>query len=447
MMNVLFIGVDSLRPQMNCYGFKGMVTPNFDRLSSSGAFFTRAYCQMPLCAPSRTSVFSGCRPDTTQVYDNSTPLSATLPDAITMSGQFKRNGYEVYGVGQVLHNRNKDDPTGWTEPLPKRRQIIHQIPENRAIVEARLKASAGPDENGRWPPELWPHCKLGPQIEAADVPDNAYIDGKTTEDALERMRKISGQPFFLAVGYVSTHFPLFAPSRYWDLYDDERLESLGSLSEPSSEKREFEHAYCACVSYIDAQIGRLLDELDQLEISSSTIVVLWVDHGTGQGKMGAHGRSRLFESVARVPLMIRDPRMNLSRHEISALTENVDIYPTLCDLCDLPPPDHLEGISLTPIMMDPTLPWKSAAFSQRSSSDVMDYSMRTDRYRFTRWQNINDPGSAMGVELFDLQNDPMERVNMANLQGNMKLQKKLAEQLDAGWRSALPPVNKENINR
>ncbi len=441
MMNVLLIGVDSLRPQMNCYGFKGMVTPNFDHLASSGVLFTHAYCQMPPCAPSRASVFSGCRPDTTQVYDNSTPLNTMLPDVITMSGQFKKSGYDVYGMGQVLHNRNKDDPTGWTEPLPKRRQNIHQIPENRAIVEARLNASGGADENGRWPPDLWPHCKLGPQIEAADVPDDAYVDGMATNDAVERMRQISKQPFFLAVGYGSTHFPLFAPRRYWDLYDDERLESLGSLSTPSSEKREFERAYCACVSYIDAQVGRLLDELDHLGLSDKTIVILWVDHGTKQGEMGTHGKSRLPESIVHVPLMIWDPRMDISRHRIDALVENVDIYPTLCDLCDLPLPDHLEGISLAPIMMDPMLPWKSAAFSQHSSGEVMGYSMRTDRYRFTRWQNIDNPGSAEELELFDLHADPMECVNVANLQENMELQKKLAEQLDAGWRNALPPGN------
>ena len=446
MTNVLLIGVDSLRPQISCYGFKGMVTPNFDRLASSGVFFTQAYCQMPPCAPSRASVFSGCRPDTTKVHDNNTPLNAMLPDAITMSGQFKKSGYEVHGVGQVLHNRNKDDPTGWTEPLPKRRQIVHQIPENRAIVEAKLKASRGPDENGRWPSDLWPHCKLGPQIEAADVPDDAYIDGMTTNDAVEKMRLISGQPFFLAVGYISTHFPLFAPRRYWDLYDDERLESLGSLSAPSSGKRRFEHAYCACVSYIDAQVGRLLDELDHLGLSGKTIVILWVDHGTGQGKMGMHGKSRLPESLIRVPLMIRDPRMDLSRHRIDALAENVDIYPTLCDLCDLPLPDHLEGISLTPIMMNPVLPWKSAAFSQHRSGDVMGYSIRTDRYRFTRWHNMKNPGSAEKLELFDLHADPIASINMANLPENMELQKKLAEQLDAGWRGALPPRTMENSN-
>lgn len=446
MMNVLLIGVDSLRPQMNCYGFEGMVTPNFDRLASSGAFFTRAYCQMPLCAPSRASVFSGCRPDTTQVYDNSTPLSTMLPDAITMSGQFRKNGYDVYGVGQVLHNRNKDDPTGWTEPLPKRRQIVHQIPENRAIVEAKLNASRGPDEDGRWPPDLWPHSKLGPQIEAADVADDAYIDGMTTNYAVERMRQTSRQPFFLAVGYVSTHLPLFAPKRYWDLYDDERLKSLGSPSTASPEKREFESAYCACVSYIDTQVGRLLDELEHLGLSDRTIVILWVDHGTRLGEIGAHGRSRLPESVVRVPLMIRDPRMNPSRHGINALVENIDIYPTLCDLCDLPLPDHLEGISLTPIMMDPMLPWKSAAFSQRSSGNIMGCSMRTDRYRFTRWQNTDNPGSAEEFELFDLHADPMECANMVNLQGSEKLQRKLAEQLNAGWQSALPPWIMEDSN-
>ena len=442
-MNVLLIGVDSLRPQMNCYGYTGMITPNFDCLAASGVFFTQAYCQMPLCAPSRASMFSGCRPDTTRVYDNTTTLSATLPDVTTLSGQFKKNGYAVYAVGQVLHNRNKDDPSGWTEPIPKRRNIVHQLPENRAIVEAKLKASEGTDENGRWPPELWPHCKLGPQIEAAGVPDDAYIDGMTTNDAIERMRKLGGQPFFLAVGYVSTHLPLFAPKRYWNLYDNERLESLGSSASLSSEKRKFEHAYCACVSYIDAQVGCLLDELDRLGLTDKTIVVLWVDHGSGLGEMGVVHESWLPESLVHVPLMIRDPRIEISRQSIDALVENVDVYPTLCELCSLPQPDHLEGISLVPIIKAPARTWKTAVFSQCGGGESMGYSIRTDRYRFSCWQSVDNPDNVKRRELFDFYADPQDRVNLANLPKNAELIGMLTEQLKAGWRGALPTKDTE----
>ena len=432
-MNVLLIGQDLFRPQLGCNGWNHMVTPNFDRLAGSGAHFTRNACQIAPCAPSRASTLSGCRPETTRVFTNEDPpLGVTKPDVVTVAHQFKKHGYTSIGISQVLHHMNKDDPHGWSEPLPKRLPVEHQLPENRAIIAQKL-AEAGftyGDYSKPMPRELWPPTKLGPRTECADVPDDAYRDGKTTLQAIDRLRALRDEPFFLAVGYTATHHPWFAPKRYWDFYDDEKLEQMGSTTPRGSEMRTIQHAYCACISYLDAQLGLLLDELGRLRLNDKTIVALWVDHGGSAGMLKPTPNATFH-----VPLMIRDPRMR--PHRINALTENVDLYPTLCDLCGVPRPEHLEGISLVPLMEDPTRSWKSATFSERHENGRTWYTMCTPRHEL-RFERPHGSDAFEHVKVFDLHDDSDPAVDLAGSRENEELIRALLEQWKAGWQAAMP---------
>ncbi|MBN1674301.1 MAG: sulfatase-like hydrolase/transferase [Kiritimatiellae bacterium] len=432
-MNVLLIGQDMFRPQLACNGLPGMVTPHFDRLAGSAAHFTRNACQIAPCAPSRASTLSGCRPETTRVFTNEgAPLGVTMPEVVTVSHQFKRNGYTSIGISQVFHHMNRDDPHGWSEPLPKKLPVEHQLPENRAIVEAKLAAAGFTygDYSRRMPKELWPPVKLGPETECADVPDDAYRDGKTTRQAIERLQQLREGPFFLAVGYTATHHPWFAPKRHWDLYADDTLEQMGSTTPRGSEKRTIEHAYCACISFLDAQLGMLLDELDRLGLTDNTIVALWADHAGSAGMLRPTPAATFH-----VPLMIRDPRVR--PHRIDALTENVDLYPTLCDLCGVPLPEHLEGVSLAPLMQDPNRPWKSATFSEIHNGDRVRHTLCTARYelRFERQQGSD---AFEHVKVFDVGNGFDPAADLAALPENGELVNTLLDQWKAGWRAALP---------
>ena len=432
-MNVLLIGQDMFRPQLGCNGWNHMVTPNFDRLAGSGTYFTRNACQIAPCAPSRASTLSGCRPETTRVFTNEgAPLGVTMPDVITVSHQFRRHGYISIGISQIFHHMNKDDPHGWSEPLPKRLPVEHQLPENRAMIAEKLAAAGFTygDYSKRVPRELWPPTKLGPRTECADVPDDAYRDGKITLQAIDRLQQFRDEPFFLAVGYTATHHPWFAPKRYWDLYDNEKLEQMGSTTPRGSETRTIEHAYCACISYLDTQLGMLLDELDRLRLTDQTIVALWVDHGGSAGKLQPTPNATFH-----VPLMIRDPGME--PHRIDALTENVDLYPTLCDLCGVQLPEHLEGISLVPLIKDPTRSWKSATFSELHRNGRAWHTMCTPRHEL-RFERQHGSDAFEHVCVFDLQDDSDPAADLAVLRENEELIKTLLEQWKAGWHAAMP---------
>jgi iduronate 2-sulfatase len=445
-MNVLLIGQDAFRAQFASHGCEGMVTPNFDRLADSGVSFVQNYCQIAPCAPSRVSTLTGCRPDTTKVYRNEDPpLGAANPGLVTLPHQFRKHGYTTCGVGQVLHHMNKDDPQGWSEPLPKRTILEHQLPENRAIVAAKLAAAGFSygDYSRKLPGALWPPCKLGPRIECADVSDDAYTDGKTTVAAIGRLRQLRDTPFFLAVGYTATHHPWFAPKRYWDLYDDDKLEQMGSTSQPGTEKRALEHAYCACMSYLDAQLGMLLDELDRLGLTDKTVVALWADHGSGSGLIGeAPGPGRIGnaagDAMFHVPLMIRAPGVAVRQARCEALTENVDLYPTLCELCGIPQPDGLEGTSLVPLMRDPARAWKSAVFSQMGEGDGgMRHEMRTESYRLSLRGNAEASSNQGRVEPLALHHVSDLRTDVMALPENRELLRDMTAKFRAGWRTAV----------
>lgn len=425
--NVLFIAVDDLRPQLGCYGHEQMVSPHLDRLASAGVPFSRAYCQQAVCAPSRASLLTGMRPDGTGIYDLFTPVRKKLPQVVTLPQHFKDSGYRTYSLGKIYHHRNDDAP-GWGEKPWHPGGPSYQWPDSQALDEYAARRSRGQAFRRR-----------GPATEAADVADNEYPDGKIADRAIELLRSPGDRPFFLAVGFYKPHLPFIAPKRYWDLYDPTQIDladnplkpkdcpdiamhtwgelrsyrgipARGPLSDDMA--RHLVHGYYACTSYVDAQIGRLLAELDRLGLRDDTVVVVWGDHGWSLGEHGLWCKHSNFETCVHVPLILHAPGMRGNGRPCPALVEFTDLYPTLCDLCGLPLPSHLDGKSLRPLLDDPGTQWDSAAYSQYPRGKRMGYSMRTDRYRYTEWLE-RDRKTVVARELYDHRSDPGENVSLA----------------------------------
>ncbi|MDM8007730.1 MAG: sulfatase [Phycisphaerae bacterium] len=473
--NVLFIAVDDLRPDLGCYGAKHIHSPSIDKLARAGTVFSRAYCQQAVCSPSRTSLLTGRRPDTTKVYDLQTHFRIHLPDVVTLPQYFKQQGYHTQSMGKIFHG-GLDDPQSWSVPswFPKG-QGYHK-PESLKTIEetqSRLKAEGKPykEEVVRRDEKTGTVLKIkrsgqrvrGPAWEDPDVADNDLADGMVAEKAVETLRQLKDKTFFLAVGFYKPHLPFIAPAKYFDLYPAAgvrlaanpfppkdvppvALHDFGELRAYSdmpkvgpvsdAKARELVRAYQAASSFTDAQIGRVLDELDRLGLRDKTIVVVWGDHGWHLGEHGIWCKHSNFEIATRVAMIISAPRQKNAGKTTAALSEFVDIYPTLCELAGLPLPQGLEGTSLVPVMNDPDRSWKKAAFSQYPRQKAMGYSIRTDRYRYTEWA---EPGQEpAGVELYDHQTDPAENVNIAGLAENKELVVKLSKMLKDGWNAAKP---------
>ncbi len=446
-MNVLFIAVDDLRPQLGCYGQKQIISPNIDRLAASGLLFERTYCQQAVCAPSRISLLSGCRPDTTKIYDLRTPLRKAMPNVLTLPEHFKNNGYETVSIGKVYHH-SRDDLQGWsTAPFHATGTWLNW----RGYLTDQSKA-------------LDKGSNRGPAFEAADVADSAYPDGANTDHAIKELNRLKDKPFFLAMGFYKPHLPFNAPKKYWDMYPPEKIKlaenpfipknaptyaptNWGELRSyhgipktgPCSDElaRKLIRGYYACVTYIDVQIGRLLDELDRLKLRENTVIILWGDHGWKLGEHSMWCKHTNFELDTHVPMILSVPGMKTAGRHTKALTEYVDIYPTLSELCGLSVPKHLEGISMVPLLNKPDRPWKKAAFSQYPRGKVMGYSMCTERFRYTQWQD-RKTGKVMARELYDHKIDPQENVNAAAQPEYAKDVNRLSQMLKRGWRAALP---------
>lgn len=454
--NVLFIAVDDLRPQLGCYGLPEMHTPHLDKLAAGGTVFDRAYCQQAVCSPSRTSLLLGLRPDTTRVFDLKTHFRDTIPTAVTLPQQFKAHGYRTRSLGKIYHI-GYDDPASWSDPSWwLRTSGYYANPTTKADIDRERDQvqAEGRDPEG----------KRGPSWESFDAPDEQYPDGQVATRAIESLRELKDQPFFLAVGFSKPHLPFVAPKKYYDLYPEESIRpatnpfppkdvpslammTFGELRQYSdipaegdlSEAKSLEliRAYYASTSFIDAQIGRILDELDRLGLRENTVVVVWGDHGWQLGDHGLWCKHTNFEVATRSPLIVRAPKQSAPGAKSPALVEFVDIYPTLCELCGVPLVPELEGHSFAPLLDDPDRKWKSAAFSQYPrGKETMGYSMRTDRYRYTEWQDTDR--NPVARELYDHDNDPQENVNLAGAGDMQELVANLSKQLEAGWRGAFP---------
>ncbi len=418
--NVLFIIVDDLRPLLGCYGHPEMHTPNIDKLAQRGTLFDRAYCQFPVCNPSRASILTGLRPETNGVQDNYTHFRETVPDAVTFPQHFKAYGYHTRSIGKITHGPAAfDDELSWSAP------------------GWRIRLSQYKDI---------------PSWQALDVADDKLRDGQTAKHAVEVLEEIQDLQFLLAVGFNKPHMPFNAPTKYYELYDfpitdkvphvvpHSKHEIRGysdipSGEEPLSEEKTLEliRGYMAATSYMDAQVGRVLDQLDMLGLTEKTIVVLCGDHGFHLGEHETWGKRTLFEVALRSPLIVSIPGQEHIGVKTDALVELVDIYPTLCEACQLPIPEQLEGLSMVPVIREPTSPWKSAAFS-KVGKEYGKRSIRTERYRYIEHaKNVS-----LGRELYDHNTDPDEKVNIANLPENSTLVSHLNERLRAGWQAALP---------
>lgn len=417
--NVLFIAVDDLRPQINCYGETKMVTPNIDRLAASGTLFERAYCMVPTCGASRASLLTGIRPAPNRFVNYLTKAEVDAPGIKTLNTHFKDHGYYTVSLGKVFHHLS-DNQHGWSEP-PKRAQgISYHRPENVKLAADRAKKLG---KRGR-----------GPAWEAVDAPEEEYSDAALASMATSQLQKLAKreQPFFLAVGFMKPHLPFVCPQKYWELYDpadiqlpetyhrpqdapDVAIHTFGELRSyagipakgPVDEEtaRNLIHGYYACVSFTDAQIGKLLDEVSRLGIAENTIIVLWGDHGWNLGEHTLWCKHSCFETSMQIPLIIRVPHLR-GGQRTSVLTETIDLYPTLCDLAGLQTPAHLDGESLLRVLHDPDFQRTKPAIGRYQNGDTI----RTENFRYTRYGIRNNAAARM---LYDHNEDPAEDRNIA----------------------------------
>jgi len=468
-LNVLFIAIDDLRPELGCYGSSHIKSPNIDKLAARGMVFSRAYCQQAICGPSRASVLTGRRPDTTKVWVNNTHFRQALPDVVTLPQHFKNNGYITQSLGKLMHHIQKDEVSfseGQWYPSPEMGSIWLDEDNIQLRKELFEKAKASGDlKKAMLSKRSRPTWIKGPPTEGADVLDNAYPDGQITDKAIAVLNeyKDKPKPFFLAVGYLKPHLPFNAPQKYWDLYTREEIDlapnpfapkgvpkhamyssgeirsyhGLKGKKDPFSEavSRELKHGYFACISYVDAQVGQLLAEVDKLGLADKTVIMLWGDHGWHLGEHDIWGKMTNFEIATRAPLIVSYPGQKTSGMQTSALVEFVDMYPTLADLCGIGLSEGLEGTSFVPVLEKPDIEWKEAAFSQYPrGKKIMGYTMRTKRYRYTEWLSLKNR-RVVGVELYDYETDPDETENLAKKPANKALVEKLSKMLKPYYRA------------
>lgn len=467
--NILFIAVDDLKPLLGAYGHTEMHTPNFDRLAAMGAMFTNANVQQAVCGPSRASIMTGTYPDQTKVWDLHTDFRNSAPELISMPEYLIQQGYHSTGIGKIYHKGSSapgHDGKSWSIPhqLPKDfpaeygapAMSFYQNAETKTQIAALTKEANAKGITRSGKVRSYVLDRIRPSTEAADVPDNAYQDGLYTQAALAQLDEFAAQdqPFFLAVGYQRPHLPFAAPQKYWDLYEREAINlapfqqksegtpalayhSFGELRAYSDiddalrvgdvidedQQRELVHGYMACVSFIDAQIGMLLDKLEEKEMLEETVIVLWGDHGFHLGDHTIWCKHSNFEQATRIPLMFAGPGV-VPGGVIAQPVELVDVFPTLFDMAGVTPSTQLAGKSLLPLMDDneDTVVAKNYAISQyprKHKDNAMGYSLRTERYRYTEWladfrsyQPYNEK-DIIGVELYDYEVDPHETRNLA----------------------------------
>jgi iduronate 2-sulfatase len=438
--NVLFLAADDLRMNLGCFGDPIAKTPNIDRLAQRGRIFTRAYCQQALCNPSRSSLLTGLRPDTLRVWNLTRHFRETMPDVVTLPQYFKMHGYFTQNIGKIFHNwrtKIEGDPGSWSVP---------------AVLHFATHGQDAPKVDGRLPA----NTAKAKQAESRDVPDEAYYDGRVAQEAMRALREVKqrDEPFFLGVGFWKPHTPFNAPKRYWDLYRREDIPPLVNGTRPanapalamhqSSEglvsdreaTAELRHGYYAGTSYMDAQVGKVLAELDRLGLRETTVVVFWSDHGFHLGEHGLWGKTSNYELDAHVPLIIATPKLNQAGTPTAALVELLDLFPTLIDLCGLPAKPGLEGVTLRPVIENPAATVKAAAFTQHPRpaqvtvpGEAMGYSIRDARYRLTEWREWTS-GRVLATELYDHETDAGETRNVADLPRLSATRTALAWQLE-----------------
>ena len=439
--NILFISVDDLRPELKCYGATHMHTPNFDRLAADGIRFDNAYCQQAVCLPSRISLFTSMYPDATGVQNLQTHFRDTIPDAVTLTQHLRRSGYHTVGMGKVYHDEQPDEWDQWIDVREATGVEEYHLEE---IIADQKRSAAEAKAKGLKGKALRRHTK-GPATEAADFPDDAYEDGAMTRLAIEQIQSAGEKPFFLTVGFHRPHLPLIAPKKYWDLYDRESISlpanyflpenapqlafsSWGELrafsdipqTGPLDDDKALEiiHGYYASVSFVDAQIGRLLDALSESGLDDNTMVVMWSDHGWKLGEHAMWCKHTNFEIDARVPLIVRMPKAAHGGRSTTAMVELVDLYPTLCEFAGVETPAQCMGRSVLPLLQGgESSGWREESLSQyrrarKKGGDITGYSIKTAEGRYTEWINL-DSRATVASEFYDHRLDPDENRSTA----------------------------------
>ena len=438
--NVLFISSDDLCNRLSCYGDPLARTPNFDRLARSGVRFDRHYCQFPLCNPSRSSLMTGTAPDTTRVWGNGAHFRNELPDAVTLPQLFQKNGYLVARAGKIYHYGNPgeigtpglDDAPSWQETVNP--AGIDHLKQEKQVTN------------------YTPARGLGSSIAyyAATSKDEEHTDSLVADAIISMMEKNRSEPWFLGAGFYKPHCPWIVPSKYFDFHPMDRIQALpfdesemriapqwAYFTKPANwgmselQRREAIRAYYASTTFLDAQLGRLLDALDRLDLARNTTIVFWPDHGYQLGEHGQWMKQTLFEPACRIPLLISGAGVEARGRACARTTEHLDIYPTLVDLCGLSgAPAGLHGQSLAPLLKSPNARWAKPAISQvhraARGNPVMGYSIRTERYRYNFWNQGSE-----GEELYDYEKDPREVHNAASDPATESLRAELRGQLRA----------------
>ena len=437
--NVMLICVDDLKPVLGCYGDKVVKTPNIDRLASRSMRFDAAYCNQAVCSPSRNALLTGLRPQTLGIYDLGTNFRQGRQNAVTLPQWFKANGYSAQGMGKIFHvgHGNTNDEASWSVSYFRGKVVDYALPENKRELSR---------EEAMFDNKSPANLPRGAALENADVPDDTYSDGKVASEAIRRLEaaaKNPGEPVFLAVGFLKPHLPFCAPRKYWDLYKTDQFQlpafrrapegapayaptAFGELRNykdvpdkgeiPEDLQRKLIHGYHAAISYMDAQVGKVLDALDASPLKDNTVIVLWGDHGWHLGDHGMWSKHTNYEQATRIPLLVKAAGQTKGGAS-GAMVETVDIYPTLCELAGLKTPEKLDGISFAPLVTG-----KSAQGERDHVTHVfprgnrLGRAIRTPTHRFVEWKTIGAPADTAEVELYDYAADPLERKNLAREQ-------------------------------
>ena len=489
--NILFISIDDLRASLGVYGDSIVVSPHIDQLASEGCTFREAFCQSAVCAPSRASLMTGVRPDSTRVWHLGDKFREINPDVVTMPQYFSKFGYHTVNIGKIFHNYMPDS-VSWDEPdlRPARYlqkdwidrdgetfYISPEVNESQKIKrDSLLKLRPIRYANG------W---NTGPAWEAADVHDTLYYDGAQTKLAKKTLSRLakSDTPFYMALGYFRPHLPFAVPKKYWDMYEHETFplpanpnipkdaplqtmnsmyelrhyDGFGHITHPTESYRMQEdtirtlrQGYYASVSYVDALIGDLMAHMKEIDLYDNTIIVVWGDHGFKLGDHNSWGKMTNYNIDLKVPIIIRYPNQPNRGAQSYGITELVDLFPTLCDIADVDIPNYVQGKSLVPLIKNPERDWKRAAFSQfhrrpKVSADgqrYMGYSINTSNYHYIEWYAWNHTtglkGELKNVELYDRMNDPHEQINISSNPDLAEVTSELSNQLADGWQAALP---------
>lgn len=467
--NILFICVDDLKPLLGCYGTPLVKSPNVDRLAARGVRFDLAYTNQAVCAPSRNTLMTGKRPTTIGIYDLPTHFRYAVPDAVTVSQQFMKHGWRAEAMGKIFHvgHGNTNDPHSWSVPHWNPKAGQYALPTS---LENQRKGE---------------RQDRGPSVECADVPDTRFSDGLIAEEAVKRLRAAKEKPdtpFFIAVGFIRPHLPFVAPKKYWDLYQRSDftlparqtppegapsfapttwgelraysdIPPTGPLTDP--QKIELIHGYHAAVSYMDAQLGKVLDELDRLDLAKNTIITFWGDHGWHLGDHGMWCKHTNYEHAARIPFIVCAPGQGGAVGKSTrALVESADLYPTLCELAGIPIPDGLDGRSFAATLRNPALPTKPAVFhcfprTNEKRESLIGRAVRTQRYRLVEWKKPGAAPETAVLELYDYQTDPEETLNLADAQPKVvaELRALLAAQPEAKPQLRVGEANAKAKNR